>query len=160
MASIYKRTTHPSTATMASRESEERSGPATNQQYGDAYPHSERGTSKAKDKKRSKFPSGREMESWRGRKYGRAHQRRENKEREGGQMGSQKHIEVGRAERAGDRENGAGKDNQRASKKQEVGRAEWAYVSSHFSSIALALIDEAVRKLTEERATMSKLQND
>ena len=101
------------------------------------------------------------MESWRVRKGGRAQERRGDKAGEAApQVASQKHNEMGRAERVGDRVNGTGKNSQRASKKKEVGRAEWAYVSSHFSSIALALIDEALSELTEECATMSKLQND
>lgn len=145
---------------MASQESEERSGPATSQQNGDACPHSEHGTAKSKDKHTSRFPKHRGMESWRGRKGARAQERRGNKAGEAGrQVASQKHNEMGRAERDEDPDNGAGKNSQRASKKKEVGRAEWAYVSSHFSSIALALIDEALSELTEECATMSKLQN-
>ena len=145
---------------MASQESEERSGPATNQQNGDACPHSEHSTSKSKDEKNSKPPKHRGKESWRGRRDGRAQERRGKRAGEAGQVASQRNNEFGRVERGGDRENAAGKDSQRASKKKEVGRAEWAYVSSHFSSIALALIDEATSQLTEERATMSKLQND
>ena len=145
---------------MASQESQERSGPATNQQNGDACPHSEHGTSKSKDKTNSKISKYRGIESWKGRKNGRAQDRRGNRAGEVRQVATPRNNEYGRAQRGGDRGKGAGKDNQRTSKKKEVGRAEWAYVSSHFSSIALALIDEAVRQLTKERATMSKLQND
>ena len=145
---------------MASQESEERSGPATNQPNDDACPHSEHGTSKCKDKNSQKISKYRGMESWRGRKDGRAQKRRGNRAGEAGQVAPPGNNDFGHAERGGDRGNGAGHDSKGASKKKEVGRAEWAYVSSHFSLIALVLIDEAVRQLTEERATMSKLQND
>ena len=160
VSSISKCTTHRSFTTMASQESQERTGPATNQQNGDACPHSEHSTSKSKDKKNSKISKYRGIESWKGRKDGRAQNRRGNRAGEVGQGATPRNNEYGRAQSGGDRGNGAGKDSQGASKKKEVGRAEWAYVSSHFSLIALPLIDEAVRQLTEERATMSKLQND
>ena len=145
---------------MASQESEKRSAPATNQQNGDACPHSQHGTSELQDKKNSKIAKYRGIESWRGRKDGRAQERRGNRAGQAGRVAPPRNKEYGRAERDGDRTNRAGKDNQTPSIKKDVGRAEWAYVSSHFSSIALALIDEAVLQLTEERATMSKLQND
>ena len=160
VSSICNFTTHPSTTTMASQESEECSGPATNQQNSDARPYSEHSTSESKDKKNSEFPKRGGKESWRGSRDGRAQERRGKRAGEAGQMASQRNNGFGRVERGGDRGNTAGKDSQRASKKKEVGRAEWAYVSSHFSSIALALIDAAVSQLTEERATMSKLQSD
>ena len=59
------------------------------------------------------------------------------------------------------RGNGAGKHHQGGFKrKKEVGRAEYGYVNQSLFSMPLALIDEAVNQSTEERATLSKLQND
>ena len=59
------------------------------------------------------------------------------------------------------RGNGAAKHHQGGSKrKKEVGRAEYGYVNQSLSSMALALIHEAVNQAIEERATLSKLQND
>ena len=144
---------------MTSQENEKHSGAASNQQYGGACPHPEHGTSKLQVQKNSIIAKYRGIESWRGRKDGRVQEGRGNRAGQTARVAPLRNNESGRAERGGDQVNGADKDSQRASKKNEVGRAEWASISSHFSSIALALIDEAVLQLTEEHATTSRLQN-